>query len=614
MISVIDNKNNLISLNRKAKILILVFIDLITLNLAIYISWYLRLDLDAITSFKQNQIQIFILFSVLNIFVLYFFSFYDGISRFLNLEILKKIIPSNIFILFFLLIFNFFLPKFIFIPKSVALIYFVTSSFLLCMTRWFFIQIYHLLFLTSFRKKKNKYVIISEEINKDKLVTILNGLDIYFKSIIFIKENGTNFPKKGEIFGKNFESITNFSKLKNYRYTNFVLDKNLLRDYNIQNLIKNINLESNKIFTSQKNLNSNNFNLAPFSYDKYLKRNKISTDYFSLQKILNKKNILITGAGGSIGSELCYIISLFKINKLVGLESSEFNLFNIKNRINKNSKIKFIPVLGNILDKTLLDKLIKEYRIEIVIHAAAYKHVNLVEENIVESLKNNIIGTRNCLEASLRNKIKNFIMVSSDKAENPLSTMGMSKRICENLISLKIKKNKKIKTSISSVRFGNVWNSSGSVVEIFRNQLENGEDLTVTSRKATRYFMLKSEAAELILQSILYPKNNAVYILDIGTPVNIYSLAQQMLKEFKDKSKTISKIKLIGLSNKEKIHEVLYPKNVGLLSTPNKKIKYFINSINFINFEKKLTKLFRVLDQKKINQKNLNNILKGLIN
>ena len=121
----------------------------------------------------------------------------------------------------------------------------------------------------------------------------------------------------------------------------------------------------------------------------------------------------------------------------------------------------------------------------------------------------------------------------------------------------------------------------GSVVEIFRNQLENGEDLTVTSRKATRYFMLKSEAAELILQSILYPKNNAVYILDIGTPVNIYSLAQQMIKEYKDKSKTISKIKLIGLSNKEKIHEVLYPKNVGLLSTPNKKIKYFINSINF---------------------------------
>ena len=126
--------------------------------------------------------------------------------------------------------------------------------------------------------------------------------------------------------------------------------------------------------------------------------------------------------------------------------------------------------------------------------------------------------------------------------------------------------------------------------------------------------MLKSEAAELILQSILYPKNNAVYILDIGTPVNIYSLAQQMIKEYKDKSKTISKIKLIGLSNKEKIHEVLYPKNVGLLSTPNKKIKYFINSINFINFEKKLTKLFRVMDQKKINQKKLNNILKGLIN
>lgn len=612
MTSVIDQKKNLISLNRKTKVLLLVFIDLITLNLAIYASWYLRLDLDIIISFKPSQIQLFLLFSVFNIFVLYFFSFYDGISRFLNLEILKIIIPSNILILFFLLIFNIFFSQFTFIPKSVALIYFVTSSFLLCMARWVLIKAYQLFFFTTFRKNKN--VIFAEEINKDKLESIINGLDIYLDSIIFIKKNNNNLPNKGEIFGRKFESITNFSKICNYKYKNFILDKNLIEDYNAQNLIKYVNLESNKIFTSQKNQNSNSLLLTPFSYDKYLKRNKISTDYFSLKKVLNKKSILITGAGGSIGSELCYIISSFKINKLVGLESNEFNLFSIKNRIIKNSKIKFFPILGNILDEVLLDKLIKEYKIDIVVHAAAYKHVNLVEENIVESLKNNILGTRNCLKVSVRNKIKNFIMVSSDKAENPLSTMGISKRICENLMSLEIKKNKKIKTSISSVRFGNVWNSSGSVVEIFRNQLENGEDLTVTSKIATRYFMLKSEAAELILQSILYPKNNAVYILDIGTPVNIYSLAQQMLKEYKYESKNNSKIKLIGLSNKEKIHEVLYPKNVGLLNTPNKKIKYFVNSINFINFEKKLARLFRVLDQKKINQKNLNNILKGLIN
>ena len=158
MTSVIDQKKNFISLNRKTKILLLVFIDLITLNLAIYASWYLRLDLDIIISFKPSQIQLFLLFSVFNIFVLYFFSFYDGISRFLNLEILKIIIPSNILILFFLLIFNIFFSQFTFIPKSVALIYFVTSSFLLCMSRWVLIKAYQLFFLQHLEKIKTLFL------------------------------------------------------------------------------------------------------------------------------------------------------------------------------------------------------------------------------------------------------------------------------------------------------------------------------------------------------------------------------------------------------------------------------------------------------------------------
>lgn len=612
VISKINNK--IILLERKKKILFLIILDLIVLNFSVYLSWYLRLDINFIRIFKFYTPQVLFLFTLLNIFVLYSFSFYDGVSRYLNLEILKKIIPANLLILFVSIILTILFTKFILMPKSIALIYFITSTLLLCIVRWFLIQIYNFFFLGNFKNGKSKNVIFSEEINKDKLKDILNTLDINIDRIIFINKVKNDLPKNGEIFGKKFESINNFSNINKFKNINFILTKDLIGDYNTNNLIQSTKLDSNEIFTAEYNQAFKKITLIPFSYDRYLKRKKITTNFFSLKKVLNKKNILVTGAGGSIGSELCNIISSYKINKLIGLESTELNLFKIKNRITKNSRINFIPVLGNILNENLLDGLIKKHKIDIVVHAAAYKHVNLVEENVVESLKNNILGTKNCLKVSVKNKIKNFIMVSSDKAENPLSTMGISKRICENLISLELKKNKTIKTSLSSVRFGNVWNSSGSVVEIFKNQLKNDEDLTVTSKLATRYFMLISEAAELILQSILYPKNNAVYILDIGTPVNIYNLARQMLKEHKDTKKTNSKIKFIGLSKKEKIHEILYPKNLSLLKTPNKKIKYFINHINYNNFEKKILRLFKLLNKKKVEEKNLHFILKDLIN
>ena len=606
--------NKIVLLERKKKILFLIILDLIVLNFSVYLSWYLRLDINFIRIFEFYTTKILFLLTLLNIFVLYSFSFYDGVSRYLNLEILQKIIPANLLILFVIITLTILFPKFLVLPKSVALIYFITSTLLLCIVRLFLIQIYNFFFLGNFKNGRKKNILFVEAINKDKLKDILNAFDININSIIFIDNVTNDLPKNGEIFGKKFESINNFSKIYNFKNTNFILNKDLIRELNTNNLIKSIKLDSNEIFIAEDNQALKKITLTPFSYDKYLKRKKITTDFFSLKKVLNKKNILVTGAGGSIGSELCNIISLYKNNKLIGLDSTELNLFKIKNRIKKNSKINFIPILGNILDENLLDGLIKKHKIDIVVHAAAYKHVNLVEENIVESLKNNILGTKNCLKVSVKNKIKNFIMVSSDKAENPLSTMGISKRICENLISLELKKNKTIKTSLSSVRFGNVWNSSGSVVEIFKNQLKNNEDLTVTSKLATRYFMLISEAAELILQSILYPKNNAVFILDIGTPVNIYNLARQMLKEHKDTKKTNSKIRFIGLSKKEKTHEILYPKNLSLLVTPNKKIKYFINQINFNNFEKKIFKFFKLLNKKKVEEKNLHLIMKDLIN
>jgi len=254
--------------------------------------------------------------------------------------------------------------------------------------------------------------------------------------------------------------------------------------------------------------------LKEISVEDLLARHPKDLDKYKIEEFIKDKTILVTGAGGSIGSEICRQCERFGANKLILLDHSEYNLYTILEEI---KSIKAIPVMQSVTDLKLLDKTFEKYKPDIVIHAAAYKHVPLVEANIYEGIYNNIIGTKNSIDMAIKYSIKKFVLISTDKAVRPTNVMGASKRVCE-LYAQNIPSGN---TEIVAVRFGNVLGSSGSVIPKFKTQIESAEDITVTHPDITRYFMLIPEACELVLQSGAIGRGGEIFILDMGEPIKI---------------------------------------------------------------------------------------------
>lgn len=246
-----------------------------------------------------------------------------------------------------------------------------------------------------------------------------------------------------------------------------------------------------------------------------------------LAKNIQNKVIMVTGAGGSIGSELCRQIIKNQPKKLVIYELTEFALYSIDKELNLNSNIEIIPILGTVLDQAKLERIIEQYGIQTVYHAAAYKHVPLVECNPIAGLKNNAIGTAFSLNAAVKKGVETFVLISTDKAVRPTNVMGASKRMAE--LYCQAMAEAQDRTQISIVRFGNVLGSSGSVVPLFKQQIAKGGPITVTHPDVTRYFMTIPEASQLVIQAGALGQGGDVFLLDMGEPVRIQDLARQMI-------------------------------------------------------------------------------------
>ena len=264
-----------------------------------------------------------------------------------------------------------------------------------------------------------------------------------------------------------------------------------------------------------------------------LGRDPVPPDSRLLGRCIKDKVVLVTGAGGSIGSELCrQILSLHPATLLL-LDHSEFNLFTIHqelhNRAHKEkSKTHIIPLLGNVTDQKAMEKICQKYKPSTLYHAAAYKHVPMVEQNPVEGLRNNIFGTLSMARAAAQNGVENFVLISTDKAVRPTNIMGASKRLCE--LVLQAFATEESHTCFSMVRFGNVLGSSGSVVPLFRRQIKAGGPVTITHKDITRFFMTIPEAAQLVIQAGAMAKGGDVFLLDMGAPVKIIDLARRMIE------------------------------------------------------------------------------------
>ena len=302
--------------------------------------------------------------------------------------------------------------------------------------------------------------------------------------------------------------------------------------------------------TIEEILRDKNFSaqLKDISVEDLLARHPKDLDKKAIKKFIGGKKVLITGAGGSIGSEIARQCANFGASELILLDHSEFNLYSIAEEL-----CEFKPhlVMQSVSNLELLDKTFEKYKPDIVIHAAAYKHVPLVEDNIGEAIINNIVGTKNTIDCAIKHDVKKFVLISTDKAVRPTNVMGTTKRICE-LYAQNI--NTPQNTEIVAVRFGNVLGSSGSVIPKFKSQIEAGGPITVTHPDITRYFMLIPEACELVLQAASIGKGGEIFILDMGEPIKIVDLAKKMI-ELSGQSHV--QIEFSGLRPGEKLYEEL---------------------------------------------------------
>ena len=310
--------------------------------------------------------------------------------------------------------------------------------------------------------------------------------------------------------------------------------------------------------------------VRPLSYEDFLGRKEIVVNINEISSSLKDKKIIVTGGGGSIGSELCRQIAKCKPKELIIFDIYENNAYEIEQELKRvYPHLNLKTIIGSVRDYDRLENVFKKYKPEYVFHAAAHKHVPLMENSPNEAIKNNCLGTLNTVKIADKYKVKKFVLISTDKAVRPTNIMGATKRICEMIIQAY---DKKSKTDYVAVRFGNVLGSNGSVIPLFLKQIENGGPVTVTHKNITRYFMTIPEAVSLILQAFCYAEGGEIFVLDMGEPVKIYDLAKKLIRYKGYEPNVDIPIKITGLRPGEKLYEELLMEEEGLKATPNKLI------------------------------------------
>lgn len=311
-------------------------------------------------------------------------------------------------------------------------------------------------------------------------------------------------------------------------------------------------------------------NVIKLQIEDLLPRDPIRVDLDAILGYVKGKTILVTGGGGSIGSEICRQLAGHDVGHLIIFDIYENNAYQIQKSLEwEFPDLNLTVLIGSVRDERRLESIFSKYRPDIVFHAAAHKHVPLMEDSPNEAIKNNVIGTLKTARTASHYQVKKFILISTDKAVNPTNIMGASKRLCEMVIQLI---GRHSTTEFAAVRFGNVLGSNGSVIPLFRRQIEHGGPVTVTHPDIIRYFMTIPEAVSLVLEAGAYAKNGQIFVLNMGDPVRIADLAKNMIRLSGYEPEKEIKIKYIGLRPGEKLYEELLMNEEGMQTTENSRI------------------------------------------
>jgi FlaA1/EpsC-like NDP-sugar epimerase len=489
----------------------------------------------------DNFFYIFSILIILKISVFVYFRLYRTAWRFFSLYEVKKILFAHIIVYsVFIIIFMLFREHMMPLARSIIIIDFMLS--LVCIT---ILRLAKRIIMESGRNNKYKNTLIIGANNSINSL-LQNKKNIQYTPVAIIDES--SILEGTYILNLRVYSFKDIKKvIKNKSIESVIISKEYSQQKLIEifEILKQLDIHDIKVVNTLSS--SNNKELKDISVEDLLARHPKDLDKKQIENFIKDKVVLITGAGGSIGSEISRQCSKFGAKQLILLDHSEYNLYQITEEL---SDTNIIAVMQTVRKIEFLESTFEKYKPQIVIHAAAYKHVPLVEENIAEGISNNIIGTKNCIDLSIKYEVEKFVLISTDKAVRPTNVMGTTKRICE-LYAQNVKSGK---TEIVAVRFGNVLGSSGSVIPKFKSQIEEGKNITVTHPDITRYFMLIPEACELVLQAASMGKGGEIFILDMGEPIKIVDLAQKMIDL---SGRTTIKIEFCGLRAGEKLYEEL---------------------------------------------------------
>lgn len=589
--------------NKKiTKILIFVALDVLALILSSLASVGLRFDFSDIPSNYLLNSYRYLIYDFIIMFVIFmFFKLYTSMWTYASIVELIDIIFSCIFFecvsYAYKGMFKIEMPRSYYIIQLLLLILFV------CMSRFSFRFIRFLIINVENKRKKNN--------------TMLIGAGSAGKLLI----NEINNNQKG--FTNRIMCIIDDDKNKNGTYINGIPVVGGRREiqkyctkYNINEIIIAIPSASKevigkiseecsktkcniKILPAITALMDDNDSkeimkkMRPLSYEDFLGRDQIVVDNNEIIKQIKDKVILVTGGGGSIGSELSRQIAKANPKQLIIFDIYENNAYDIEQELKRNyPKLNLKAIIGSVRDYDRLEDVFKTYKPDAVFHAAAHKHVPLMEVSPNEAIKNNCLGTLNAAKLADKYKVKRFVLISTDKAVRPTNVMGATKRICEMIVQSYDKKSKN--TEYVAVRFGNVLGSNGSVIPLFLKQIENGGPVTVTHKEITRFFMTIPEAVSLVLQASVYANGGEIFVLDMGKPVKIYDLAKKIIRYKGFEPNVDIKIEITGLRPGEKLYEEILMDEEGLKETPNKLI-HIGKPIRFDSkkFEKNLENLIK---------------------
>ena len=525
------------------RIIFFVLNDLLLSAVTLYSAYALRFNFAIPPSFLDNYWRVYVVLTFFKISAFFVFKVYFSSWRFFGLQDLKRLffghlIAYMLFVIVFLLARDWFTPM----PRSAVIIDFILSMMLIGGFR----ISKRLAIESAGDKDRKKCVVIGVSPRTSQIIKSALSDDIPYYPIGVI-------DIQGRIIGTYVENIKVYSidklpEIVKEEDVHAALIAQQFKPKELDDLVETLNALGIKELKMVSLLADRYEQLKDIAIEDLLARQPKDLDIAAIEAFVKDKTILVTGAGGSIGSEICRQVLKFGAKNLVMVDNSEFNLYQITEQIDSSRSI---AKLVSILDRERLEQIFCEYRPNITIHAAAYKHVPLCEENIDMAIENNILGVKNVIDLSIIYGIEKVVNISSDKAVRPTNVMGATKRIGE-LYAQNVESGD---TEIVSVRFGNVLGSSGSVVPKFKEQIQKGGPVTVTHPEITRYFMLIPEACQLVLQAAAMAKGGELFILDMGEPVKIVDLAQKMIRLY-GKEDEID-IEFTGLRLGEKLYEEL---------------------------------------------------------